>query len=44
VVAAGHAVDGAGQAEAGHWAVTEDVTLRGRDLPTRTAVPAGPGR
>ena len=44
VVAAGHAVAGAGEVEARHWTVTDDVTLRGRDMPTGTAVLAGPGR
>jgi adenylate cyclase len=44
VVAAGHAVDGVDAAEARHWTVTDDVTLRGRDIPTGTAVLAGPGR
>ncbi len=44
VVAAAHAVEGAGEAEARHWSITDDVTLRGRDVPTGTAVLAGPGR
>ena len=43
VVAARRALDGTGEAENAHWAAAQDVTRRGRDVPTGTAVLA-PGR
>ncbi len=38
VQVASRTVDGAGEAEARHWTAAADVTLRGRDVPSGTAV------
>ena len=40
LLASGDAVDCAGGAEAAHWLLDGEVTLRGRECPTRIAVPA----
>lgn len=39
VAAAGRAVDAAGSEEAGHWALGDEVQLRGRSEPSRLATP-----
>lgn len=40
VLASAATVEAAGEPEAVHWALSEEVTLRGRTAPTRLAVPA----
>ena len=40
LLASGDTVDAAGGEEAERWALDGDVTLRGRECPTRIAVPA----
>ncbi len=41
LLASAGAVEAAGESERRHWALDDEVTLRGRDEPTRLAVPAG---
>ncbi|HEX8054688.1 MAG TPA: adenylate/guanylate cyclase domain-containing protein [Thermoleophilaceae bacterium] len=41
VLASERAVEAAGESEAAHWRLGEEVELRGRTRPTRLAVPAG---
>ena len=40
LLASGDTVDAAGGAEAERWAIEDEVTLRGRECPTRIAAPA----
>jgi adenylate cyclase len=40
LLASGETVDAAGDAEAGHWCTDGEVVLRGRECPTRVAMPA----
>jgi adenylate cyclase len=40
LLASGDTVDAAGGEEAARWALDGEVTLRGRECPTRIAVPA----
>ena len=42
LLASERVVDLAPASEAGHWKLGDEVTLRGRDRPTRVASPAGP--
>jgi adenylate cyclase len=42
LLASGDTVDAAGGEEAGRWALEDEVTLRGRERPTRIAVPSRP--
>ena len=42
LLASGDTVDSAGAEEAAHWCADGEVVLRGRDCPTRIAVPVSP--